>query len=287
MNPGKQVGLSLLALAGAMFSVQAGSSFAKQLFPEVGAVGASGLRVLLSSLILLLIHRPWRRPLRRDQFLWVCAYGLTLGAMNTCFYQAISRIPLGLAVGIEFLGPLSIAIATSRRRLDVFWALLAALGFSGFMPLGGLTPAVDLVGVLFALGAAVAWGSYIMAGQAAGRVLPGGGVLAWGMCCANLVSLPPALWSQGLALFHVDTLPIAFGIAIFSSALPYTLEMVALRRLAPQTFGTLMSVEPAVACLVGYLLLGEKLSLLQGLGLVGVMSASLGASFTSRRAHEP
>jgi inner membrane transporter RhtA len=283
MHFGGQVGLSLLALAAAMFSVQAGSSFAKLLFPEVGAVGASGLRVFLSSLILLLIHRPWRRPLSREQCLWACAYGVTLGAMNTCFYQAIARIPLGLAVGIEFLGPLTVALATSRRRLDVFWALLAAVGFTGFLPLSDLSPSVDLVGVGFALGAAVAWGCYIIAGQAAGRSLPGGSVLAWGMCFANLVSLPPALWSQGSGLFRMDILPLAFGIAIFSSALPYTLEMIALRRLPPQTFGTLMSVEPAVASLVGYLILGEKLSLVQGCGLVAVMAASLGASRTSRR----
>jgi inner membrane transporter RhtA len=283
MNSGGQVGLSLLALAGAMFSVQAGSSFAKLLFPEVGAVGASGLRVFLSSLILLLIHRPWRQPLRREQLLWCCAYGLTLGTMNTCFYQAIARIPLGLTVGIEFLGPLTVALAASRRRLDVFWALLAALGFTGFLPLSDLSPAVDLVGVGFALGAAVAWGCYIMAGQAAARVFKGGGVLAWGMCFANLVSLPPALWSQGSALFRLDILPLAVGVAIFSSALPYTLEMVALRRLPPQTFGTLMSVEPGVASLVGYIILGERLSLVQGCGLVAVMAASFGASWTSRR----
>ncbi len=278
-----QVGLSLVALLGAMFSVQAGSSLAKQLFPEIGAVGTSGLRVLLSSLILLAIHRPWRRGLTRQQCLWACAFGVTLGAMNTFFYQAIARIPLGLAVGIEFLGPLVVALAMSRRRLDVFWALLAGVGFLGFLPLGGLAPAVDGVGILFALGAAVAWGCYILAGQAAGRALPGGGALAWGMFFANLVSLPPALWYQGGALARIDILPLALAIAVFSSALPYTLEMVALRRLPPQTFGTLMSAEPAVACLVGYVLLGESLSMPQTAGLAAVMMASVGASMTSRQ----
>jgi inner membrane transporter RhtA len=197
--------------------------------------------------------------------------------MNTFFYQAIARIPLGLAVGIEFLGPLVVALAMSRRRLDVFWALLAGVGFLGFLPLGGLAPAVDGVGILFALGAAVAWGCYILAGQAAGRALPGGGALAWGMFFANLVSLPPALWYQGGALARIDILPLALAIAVFSSALPYTLEMVALRRLPPQTFGTLMSAEPAVACLVGYVLLGESLSMPQTAGLAAVMMASVGA----------
>jgi inner membrane transporter RhtA len=269
-----------------MVSVQSGAALAKTLFPAVGAFGTSALRVGFSAVILLLLHRPWRKPLARSQVALAAGFGATLGVMNICFYQALERIPLGLAVGIEFLGPLSVSLFTSRRPLDLVWALLACIGIYLILPfrlLGeGAASGIDPVGVGFALAAGAAWGGYILAGRAAGASLPGGSALAWGMMFAAILSVPLGVMDQGLNLFSAQWIWPALGIAILSSVLPYSLEMVALRRLPAQTFGTLMSVEPAVAALCGYLLLKESLTLTQWCAIAAVMCASTGVAFTAR-----
>lgn len=281
MKSGEQIILSVSSLVLAMVSVQAGSSFAKSLFPEIGAFGTSGVRIALSSIILLIIHRPWRNSFSGPQIKAALFYGLSLGVMNVSFYQAIARIPLGLAVGIEFLGPLTVALMTSRKIFDVFWALIALCGFIFLMP--EQTPASSLSssGVFFAVGAAVAWGCYIIAGKSAGDVLPGGLAVSTGMLFANVVSLPAALLESGMSILSPSILWLGLLVAVFSSALPYSLEMVALRRLPSYTFGILMSIEPAVAAIIGFLMLGEVLTIVQIAGLAAVITASLGASLQS------
>lgn len=259
-------------------SVQVGSALAKQLFGAAGAFGTVALRLSFAALVLVLW---WRPSLRMPRRAWavVLGYGLILGSMNLCFYLAIARIPLGIAVTIEFLGPLTVALAASRRWLDVFWALLAAAGVWLLMEGRG---DLNLVGLLFALAAGTCWGLYILVGAALGRHTAGGNGLALGIAAAALVALPFGVAESGAALVQPWVLLAGFGVALLSSVIPYSLELEALRKMPPRIFGILMSLEPAMAALAGLALLQESLRWSQWVAMLCVVIASAGATRGAR-----
>jgi inner membrane transporter RhtA len=271
-----------------MTSVQLGATFAKGLFPVVGAEGATALRVSLGAIMLLAVLRPWRQPTPRSAWPALVCYGLSMGLMNLCFYAALQRIPLALAVALEFTGPLGVSLASSRRWSEVVWVVIAVVGLLSLLPIGAAAAGVDPIGVGLALLAGVFWAAYIVAGQRTHGV-SGGQATAIGGVFAAAVVLPIGLVHAGSALFQPSICASAILVALLSSALPYSLEMVALRALPGRVFGTLMSAEPAVAALIGWALLHERLSLRQFLAIGAIMAASLGAALTaqSRGALEP
>jgi inner membrane transporter RhtA len=260
----------------AMVSFQVGATFAQQLIPAIGAPGTAALRLGLSALIVVILQRPWRSIPSRKAWPVVLAYGVSLGAMNSVFYLALRTIPLGVAVALEFIGPLSVAVFASRRRLDYLWVALAAAGLSLLLPITGASAALDPAGVAFALAAGVGWALYIVFGQKAGRA-HGTSASTWGLIIAALLAFPIGAVDAGRALLAPSVLPLGFAVAVFSSALPYTLEMIALRRLSAKTFGTLMSFEPAIAAIAGVIVLHEHLTTLQYLAIAAIIAASVGA----------
>jgi inner membrane transporter RhtA len=242
----------------------------------IGAPGTTALRLGLSALIVIVLQRPWRSVPSRAAWPGVLAYGLSLGAMNSVFYLALRTIPLGIAVALEFTGPLAVAVFASRRRVDYLWVALAAVGLSLLLPITNTGATLDAAGVSFALAAGVFWALYIVFGQKAGRG-HGAGASTWGLMIAAAFAAPIGAIDAGRSLVSPSVLPFGFGVAVFSSALPYTLEMIALRRLSTRTFGTLMSFEPAIAAIAGVLVLGEHLTRLQYLAIGAIIAASAGA----------
>jgi inner membrane transporter RhtA len=267
---------AVLSATIAMVSFQLGATFAKQLIPDVGAPGTTALRLGLSALLLLVVQRPWRSVPSRSAWPMVLAYGVSLAAMNSVFYVALGRIPLGIAVAIEFVGPLAVAVFGSRRRLDFLWVGLAAIGLSLLLPIAPGGAALDPIGVLCALAAGAGWAAYIVFGQKAGQV-QGPSASTWGLMVAAVLTVPIGVADAGARLVDPSILPFAVGVAIFSSALPYTLEMIALRRLSTRVFGTLMSFEPAIAAIAGVVVLHERLTLTQWIAIGAVIVASAGA----------
>jgi inner membrane transporter RhtA len=270
--------LPIVALLAAMGSIQFGAATAQQLFPIVGAQGATALRVSLAAILLLAIRRPSIKGLTAARIRVIALYGASLGAMNLLFYLALRTIPLGVAVAVEFVGPLAVAAASHRSKLDILWLVLAAAGLIALAPFAG-GPHLDPEGLLLVLGAAFFWALYILFGRKAGEAGPGVAT-ALGMAVAALVVAPFGLAHAGLRLFSPALLPLALAVAVLSSALPYSLEMVALTRLPKATFGALMSVEPAVAALFGWLMLGQRLNLRQELAIACIIAASAGATVT-------
>jgi len=264
-------------LAG-IVSVQIGAALAKQLFGAVGSTGTVALRLFFAAAVLLLVWRPTVRMGRRAWAV-VVGYGLVLGAMNLCFYLALAKIPLGVVVTIEFLGPLAVAIAGSRRWLDALWALLAAGGVVLLTEGRGDLP---MAGILLALAAAACWASYILLSAALGRHTTDGGGLALGMALAAVVVMPVGIIDSGTALLEPWVLLVGCGVALLSSVIPYSLELEALRSIPPKVFGVLMSMEPAVAALVGLVVLGEILGPLQWVAVLLVVAASAGATRMAR-----
>ena len=240
----------------------------------MGSFGTVALRLFFAAAVLMLL---WRPSLRMDRRMWtvVLSYGVILGLMNLCFYLALARIPLGIAVTIEFLGPLAVALIGSRRWLDAFWAVLAAGGVVLLMEGSG---DLDLVGVLFALAAGAFWGLYILVGAALGRHTTEGNGLALGMAVAALIAVPFGVADSGTALLEPWVLVAGLGVALLSSVIPYTLDLEALRKIPPRVFGILMSLEPAMAALIGFILLGEALHWAQWIAVLCVVAASAGAT---------
>lgn len=272
--------IALAALLVSMISFQCGASLAKHLFPIVGAEGATAYRLGISAVLLLLLRRPWRaKPAQRNRSaLWV--YGLTLGAMNLCFYLSLRTIPLGIAVALEFTGPLALALLHSRRVLDIVWIALIVAGLALLLPLRGVG-ALDPVGVAFALAAGVGWALYIVFGQKTGAAY-GANAVTLGTVIGAFVAIPVGVAHAGSALLSLDLLPWAAGVAVLSSALPYSLEMIAMTRLPTRTFSALLSLEPAVAALVAVALLNEHLGLLQWLAIVAIVIAAAGTALGAR-----
>jgi inner membrane transporter RhtA len=276
--------LAVLAVLVAMVSFQTGASLAKQLFPLVGPVGTTTLRLVFGASILCGIFRPWRVRLTRAELLTIATYGLVMGAMNLCFYTAIRTVPLGIAVAIEFTGPLAVAVIASRRRIDFVWAILAAAGIVLILPIFRTSAPVDPHGIVWALLAGAGWGTYILLGQRAVASVHGGIVTALGLATGALFVLPFGVAVVGKPLLNPAILPIGIGVGILSGAFPYTLEMYGLKRLPAYTFGVLMSVEPALGAVIGRILLQEKLATLQIVAIACVIAASVGSTLSSRRA---
>lgn len=275
--------LPLLVLLIAMVSIQGGAALAKSLFPLFGPQGVTAIRLALGTAILVVIFKPWRLRFKREQRLPLFFYGLALGAMNYLFYLSLKSIPLGIAVGLEFTGPLAVALFASRRALDFMWVTLAIVGLWFLLPLGSEIAHVNLAGAACALGAGAFWAVYIIAGQKAGAE-HGPATVAAGSLIAAIIFVPIGALEASSSILTWAALPVGLTIAILSTALPYSLEMIALTRLPAKTFGTLMSMEPAVAALSGIIFLGEHLTLVQWLALASVITASAGASLTIRPA---
>ncbi|MDI1281110.1 DMT family transporter [Brevundimonas sp.] len=272
--------LPYLALLGGMVSLSVGTSFAKQLFPVVGAEGTSTLRVGLSALVLVCIWRPWRFRLSRDDAGRVLMYGLVLGLMNLTFYLSLRTIPLGPAIAIEFAGPLTLALVHSRRWIHFVWIACAVTGLGLLLPLRGGLHALDPVGVAFAAAAGLFWALYIIFGKRLSHMHAGQSV-ALGMSTAAMVILPFGVISAGPALLAPSVLLLGLGVALVSSALPYSLEMIALRHIPKRTFGVLLSAEPAIGAIAGLFLLHEQLGSLQWLAIGCIVVASIGAILTT------
>ncbi len=257
-------------------STQIGAAIAKSLFDELGPAGTVFLRVFFAAVVLLLLWRPRLLGYVRANYFVVILFGLVLAGMNLSFYSAIERIPLGIAVTLEFVGPLGVAVAGSRRLEDLLWVVLAAVGIVMLAPVGGAS--LDPLGVGLALLAGSFWAAYILLGARTGRAFPGGAGLAIAMFIAAVVLLPVGVLGGGSALLEPRLLTTGFGVALLSSALPYSLEIEALRHLSARVFGLLLSLEPAIAALVGFFILGEELGLRDIIAVSLITVATVGAS---------
>jgi inner membrane transporter RhtA len=259
--------LPIAVLLIAMLSLQGGASLAKTLFPSVGATGITALRLGFGTLILCLIFKPWRLRFSREQRMPLLMYGLALGAMNFMFYLAIRTVPL--------------ALFGSRRLLEFVWVLLAVVGLGFLLPFGAGMASIDPLGAALAVGAGACWAIYILAGQRAGAE-HGPATVAIGSLIASIIFVPLGLTFAESGIWHWSVLPVALLVALLSSAIPYSLEMIALTRLPARIFGTLMSLEPAMAAFSGMLFLGETLTPLQCLALLATITASAGSTLTMK-----
>lgn len=274
---------SVMLLMVSMFSVQAGGSLAKLLFPLVGPEGATSLRMTIGAVALAFVLKPWRLKISAGNFLPLLIYGIVLGGMNFLFYQSIQRLPLGVAVAFEFTGPLAVALFASRRFIDLLWVGFALVGLVMLFPIGTNAAAIDLIGSLYALGAGFCWAIYIIAGKKTG-MSNGAGSVAIGCAIAALIYAPIGFVQAGATIFSWQVLPLALGVGVLSTALPYALEMKALTKLPARTFGTLMSLEPAIGAMSGWLILNEALTTTQWIAISSIVCASLGATLTIKTA---
>jgi inner membrane transporter RhtA len=272
----------MLALLGSLVSLAVGTSFAKSLFPALGAEGTTAYRIVFAMLMLMVVFRPWRRKWAWSDALPLGLYGVTLGVMNLLFYSAIKTIPFGVAIAIEFTGPLAVAVWTSKKASDWLWVALAAAGLALLLPLPGAdtATALDPMGMFFAFTAGICWALYIVFGQ---RVALRYGAMAtpMGMLAAALVVAPVGVWHAGSALLNPQWLVAGLAVALLSSAIPYALEMFSLNHLPKNTFSILLSLEPAVGALAGWLVLAEHLTFAQGLAIGLVMAASMGTAWSA------
>ncbi len=279
----------MLVAAGAI-SVQLGAAIATHLFQRVGPAGAVTLRLVLAAVALALANLPQlRHPRelvrRRGDFGVALAFGLVLGAMNLSFYEALARVPLGVAVTVEFVGPLGVTIAASRRRADVLWAVLAGAGVV-LLAGGGLLGAVhhlDLVGLVLALLAGACWAGYILLNAQTGRRFGGTSGLAIAMIVGSLAVLPIGIDQAGVRLLQPGVIAIGLAVALLSSVIPYSFELMALRRVTPRAFGILLSMDPAFAALAGLIVLGQHLTAIEVSALVLVVVANAGSAWFDQR----
>lgn len=265
--------LAGLALLCSQLSLNLGAAIAKQLFPSIGVEGVTAYRVGMSALVMLLIFRPWRTPLTMKQVLNVAIYGSVIGLMNLLIYRAFARIPMGIAVAIEVAGPLTVAVLSSHRPRDFVAVCLAVAGLYFLLPIHGQVDQLDPVGVAYAAGAAVCWALYIVYGKRVSS-MSGGQSVAWGMLAASLFIVPIGVAHAGALLLTPSFMLVGLAIAVMSSALPYTLEMLSMRRLSSRTFSMFSSAAPALSALAGMVVLGEHLTLAQWLAIGAIVMAS-------------
>ncbi|WP_031010598.1 EamA family transporter [Streptomyces sp. NRRL F-5727] len=277
----RRFGPVALVVAGGL-SVQFGSAIAVLLMPRAGALGVVTLRLVLAALVLLLVCRPKVRGYGRADWGTVVGFGIALAGMNMLFYQSVDRIPLGAAVTLEVLGPLILSVVASRRLVNLLWAGLALGGVA--LLSGGGFDRLDPLGAGFALAAGAMWAAYIVFSARTGRRFPQADGLALAMAFGAVLSLPFGVASAGDALLVPSTIGLGLGIALLSSVLPYSLEMLALRRLPAPTFAVLMSLEPAIAAAAGFLILHQALSVTDALAIALVIGASIGAVRTQTAA---
>lgn len=267
-----------------MVAIQSGASFAKQLFPIAGPEGTSALRAFFAAAILSIIFKPWKARLSPRGWRNVIFYGLCLGAMNIIFYLAIARIPLGIGVALEFTGPLAVAFFSARKKRDFAWVLLAFVGVCLLLPDIGTSPeSLDPVGVMLALTAGAFWAGYIVFGNKTGDEGSGGVTVTLGMLVAAFAIVPIGVISQGEILLTPFALFMGVAVGVFSSAIPYTLEMNAMRNMPKQTFSIMMSVEPAIAAIAAFIIIDETLTVSQWFAVVLVVVATAGSSITQRQ----
>ncbi len=274
------IAVSIAALTAAMVCFQLGAVLAKGLFPVVGAVGAAAMRLAIASVILFAAWRPWRLRVTLREARTIIVYGVAMGWMNLFFYLSLRSIPLGIAMALEFTGPLGVALAASRRPRDFLWVLMAILGVLVLLPLGFGSQPLPPVGIACALAAGVCWALYIVFGRKAGAA-HGGQTTAWGTLIGAVFIVPIGVAHSGTLLFSPAILPAAVGVALLSSAVPYSLEMFAMPRLPTRTFGVLMSLDPAFAALAGLSFLGESLTWIQWAAIASIMVASAGSAAMS------
>ena len=267
----------------AMTFISGGATIAKQLFPMVGPSGATALRLGFAAVIMALVFRPWRLSLKGN---WrtLGIYGLCLAGMNLALYSALQFIPLGIAIAIEFIGPLGVAIATSRKKTDFFWIALAATGLAMLLPIHSATAALDYRGLILAALAGLFWACYIITGKRAGEQ-HGPAASAAGMIVAAIVAAPIGIAQAGQDLLLPGVVVLGLVVAVVSSAIPYSLEIVALGKLPSNTFGTMMSAEPAIGALIGMFILGEVLGVFQWAAIGLIVVASAGAGLSSRQSN--
>jgi inner membrane transporter RhtA len=268
---------------GGIASVQFGAAIAATLFDTLGPGGTALLRLAFGSIVLLAVWRPRLRGRTRAELELAALFGLVLGCMNLSFYGAIDRIPLGIAVALEFVGPLTVALLGSRRRLDLLWVALAAGGIIA-LTRGGGSGGLDALGVALALFAGALWGTYIVVNARLGRVFEGGTGLALAMCVGTVVVAPLGIVEGAGQLFSSEALALGAAVGVLSSAIPYSFEVEALRRIRPAVFGVLMSLEPALAALAGLIVLGQRLVGRELIGIALVIVASVGAARSGREA---
>ena len=261
-----------------LVSVQVGAAFAKTLFPQVGPEGVAAMRLGIAAVILLIWLRPWSLRLTRSSGLALLGYGMVMAMMNLLIYRAFDYIPVGIAISIEVLGPLGVALITSRRRLDVIWVFCALVGVA-LLPFGTLNAPLDLRGVGYAALAGMFWGLYVIVGKKTAPL--GARGVALGMSMAALMVVPLGMAHAGMKLLTPDVLLFGLLVALLSSAMPFLLDMFALKHLPRHVFGVLMSASPAVSALAGWLILGEYLNGLQWLGIAGISAACLGSALAS------
>lgn len=274
---------SLYVVAG-VASTQVGAAIAKTLFDQLGPTGTVFLRTLFAALVLALLWRPRLAGRSRREIALAFAFGVALAAMNLFFYEALARIPLGIAVTIEFVGPLAVAVGGSRRALDLVWVVLAATGILLLARGGG---DANTAGVVFALLAGACWAAYILLSVRTGRVFPGGSGLALAMVFGSFLLLPAGVAGGGSSVLDPGLLATGAAVAMLSSAIPYSLELEALRRMPARVFGILLSLEPALAALAGFVILGEGLRVRDGIAIALVAAASAGASVSAQSPHAP
>ena len=275
---------ALLLLLIAMISIQSSGSLAKILFQQFPILTVSSLRLLLGSIILAVIFKIWQINFKQVRWKAIVSYGIALAGMNALFYLSIDRLPLGIAVSFEFIGPLSVALYYARQKFDFVWVGLAIVGLVLLFPFDQASQSLDPLGIAFALGAGAFWAIYIVAGQKPSGV-SGNHTVCLGMFVGMLCLLPIALFTgMPASVFEPSNLIYFIALAVLASALPFSLEMIALRNLSALSFGTLMSVEPAIAALSGFVFLGEQLLWTQWLALTVIITASIGCTVTTQRA---
>lgn len=273
-----QTTLGILAILASSVSVNAGAAFAKHLFPLVGAAGMTTLRIGFAALILMSICRPWKKLPNAQNLKTIARYGIILGLMNLLVYQAFARIPIGIAIAIEILGPLGVVLASARRVIDFVWFVLAFVGLCLFLPLESTDASLDLVGILFAMGAAISWACYILVGKklSTDSTL---NTVAIGMFVASCVATPFGIYESGMTLLSPSVLMMGLMVAVFSSALPFPLEMMALKRLPTHIFSIIVSASPIIAALCGWIILGEQLLRHQWIAIFLIVTAIAGSTF--------
>lgn len=273
---------SILLLLIAMISIQSGASIAKSLFPIIGPLGVTTLRLSLSAIMLTVIFKPWKKQLFLQNYKNLIIYGISLGLMNLFFYLSIQRIPLGITVALEFLGPLTVAILSSKRAMDIIWIIIIVVGLIFLLPFENNINNLDIIGILYALFAGLFWGMYIIFGQKSSE-LYGTSAVSIGLFISTLIFLPTGLFKIGTNLFDISILPIAFIVSILSTAIPYTIEMYVLTQIPKKTFSTLMSLEPVIGAFIGTMFLNENLILKQWIALFCIISASICSISTSKK----
>jgi inner membrane transporter RhtA len=276
--------LPLLAILGSITFLCLGTSWAKNtLFPTIGAQGTTGLRIGFAAVLMLLFWRPWQLPLARKDRLPIALYGCALGLMCLAFYMSLLTLPFGISVAVQFAGPLTVAVCSSRRALDFVWIAVAIVGLGLLLPLGQdvNVGALDPVGLMWSALGGISWACYILFGKRLAH-LPIRQSAPWGTVVAALVVLPVGIAHAGAALLSPGILITAIGVALVSCAIPFTLELFALKHLPKNVYGTMTSMEPVVAALLALMFLGEVLTLHQTVAIGLIMLASMGCAFTAK-----